>query len=140
MLSLTTSKGSKGALGFAHLHLSVRRPSSAEPRPRSRLLTPPAHHPSTFPKYMQSLPLLSYFSLLPSLLSHSHTHSQWQLLLLKLSSSVADVSISPAFPHPGHRLLTFAVSGLSAAHTIYQNGGNVLVLDKQGTHRHFLVI
>lgn len=29
-------------------------------------------------------------------------------------------------------LLTIAVSGLSAAHTVYLNGGNVLVLDKQG--------
>jgi hypothetical protein len=26
------------------------------------------------------------------------------------------------------------VSGLSAAHTIYLNGGNVVVLDKQGKH------
>jgi hypothetical protein len=26
------------------------------------------------------------------------------------------------------------VSGLSAAHTIYLNGGNVVVLDKQGMH------
>lgn len=29
------------------------------------------------------------------------------------------------------RLTIFAVSGLSAAHTVYLNGGNVLVLDKQ---------
>lgn len=33
-------------------------------------------------------------------------------------------------------LLTIAVSGLSAAHTVYLNGGNVLVLDKQGKMIH----
>lgn len=34
---------------------------------------------------------------------------------------------------PLNSLLTISlVSGLSAAHTIYLNGGNVIVLDKQG--------
>lgn len=35
-------------------------------------------------------------------------------------------------------MLTLAtVAGLSAAHTVYQSGGNVLVLDKQGKlHEH----
>lgn len=37
-----------------------------------------------------------------------------------------------------HTLLTIAVSGLSAAHTVYLNGGNVLVLDKQGKTIHIL--
>lgn len=33
--------------------------------------------------------------------------------------------------------LTGLVSGLSAAHTVYLNGGNVLVLDKQSVFPHF---
>jgi hypothetical protein len=38
-------------------------------------------------------------------------------------------SLSPQnLDHADHRI---AVSGLSAAHTVYLNGGNVLLLDKQ---------
>lgn len=43
-------------------------------------------------------------------------------------------AISESFDCHSHELekLTVAVSGLSAAHTVYLAGGNVVVLDKQG--------
>jgi succinate dehydrogenase/fumarate reductase flavoprotein subunit len=44
---------------------------------------------------------------------------------------VADVSVIPAF-FELTRSHMLPVSGLSAAHTIYLAGGNVVVLDKQG--------
>ena len=42
------------------------------------------------------------------------------------------VSVFPALTDM--QVLTAAVSGLSAAHTIYLNGGNVLLLDKNSTY------
>lgn len=53
---------------------------------------------------------------------------------------MVDVSL-PLSPRPrttvarSHETDQFAVSGLSAAHTVYLAGGNVVVLDKQGKHR-----
>lgn len=63
--------------------------------------------------------------------------SYLQPCLPGLSSSVVDVSwhlfpgIPLCFAFFTNRLWYNTVSGLSAAHTVYLNGGNVLLLDKQ---------
>ena len=45
----------------------------------------------------------------------------------------------PAFRIVADHYRVSQVSGLSAAHTVYLNGGNVMVLDKQGM-RSFLLV
>jgi hypothetical protein len=79
-----------------------------------------------------------YYSKLLCHSSHFSIHilslyllSRWLQVSLLL---VVDVSSFPAFPRLSCLNCTdiHEVSGLSAAHTIYLAGGNVVVLDKQG--------
>ena len=87
--------------------------------------------------------LLSYILLFPFSSYSSSIFSSW-LPLLESLSSVVDVSSLPFVLFPrisvyglaDHVFLHPPVSGLSAAHTVYLNGGNVLVLDKQGMLSH----
>jgi hypothetical protein len=80
-----------------------------------------------------SFPTLSLLPILSKLLLVLYNlfiiiQSRWRQESLSLA-----VDVRPSRSTPLNCLLTiFPVSGLSAAHTIYLAGGNVVVLDKQG--------
>lgn len=100
-------------------------------RSRNTLIKAPVQSPS----HLHADPFffsVSSSRVLPTCSSHYLPYFQSPRWRLGLLSSAVAVIIFPASRNI--QLLMPTVSGLSAAHTIYLNGGNVLLLDKNSTH------